>query len=312
MDLSEQEHLLATAPVHLSLGTAHVIARPGETVLDAFRRIGADLRFSCRSGVCHACRVKCSSGTVPADAQHGLSAELAAQRWLLACQCIPVGSMVLQPQAAIGAAPPRALENPGATVSLGPEIGAPDPDPPLWAEIGGDTAVRRLLTAFYDKVFADPSLAPFFHGTTRERAIDKQYSFMHQCITGRKGYTGNRPRNAHHWMIVPHALFDHRQAVMIETLREHGLNDDRVARWTRFEEHFRADIVKDQAWPREIGGVLYDTESYETVRLDESTLCDHCGAEVLAGTWVRVHRRLGQVGCAACQGEHGRTEALAP
>ena len=53
---------------------------------------------------------------------------------------------------------------------------------------------------------------------TLTRSIEKQYSFLKACITGEKCYFGNRPRNAHHWMIIDDALFDYRQALMIAFL----------------------------------------------------------------------------------------------
>lgn len=133
-----------------------------------------------------------------------------------------------------------------------------------------------------------------------DRVIGKQYSFLMHCMTGTDSYIGERPKNAHHWMVIPDTLFEHRQQLMAQAQREYGLTPDQCAGWTRLEEHFRADIVKFAPWPRRVGGDAIDTERYDTVTLDEATVCDHCGAEIAAHTTVRYHARLGQVGCARC------------
>lgn len=173
-------------------------------------------------------------------------------------------------------------------------------DPALWQELAEGKTVRAVLESFYPKVYADEQLSAFFRGVTMARAIDKQYSFLRQAMTGEKIYFGDRPRNAHHWMIITHELFDLRQSLMVQTLREHGLSESQIQRWTRFEEYFRPDIVKSTAWPRVEGGVEIFNEGFEREVLSEATLCDHCGDEVISGVEVLYHRRLGTISCPNC------------
>ncbi|MPN12999.1 hypothetical protein SDC9_160319 [bioreactor metagenome] len=149
-------------------------------------------------------------------------------------------------------------------------------------------------------MYADPKLASFFDGVTMGRAIDKQYSFMKQCISGEKVYMGHRPRNAHHWMIITHEVFDHRQSLMVQTLVEHGVSQELIERWTAYEEYFRPDIVKEYRWPRRVGDQLISNDGFSQEVMGESTLCDHCQAEVRAGETVLLHRRLGTISCARC------------
>jgi len=182
----------------------------------------------------------------------------------------------------------------------GRELPAPTPDPALWQELGNGSTVRAILEAFYPKVYSDAQLGPFFRGVTIERSIDKQYSFLKQSMTGEKIYMGDRPRNAHHWMIITHALFDLRQSLMEQTLAEHGLSASQIHRWTRFEEHYRPDIVKSSIWPRLENGVEIMKEGFEREILSEGSLCDHCGAEVPAGTEVLYHLRTGAISCPTC------------
>jgi truncated hemoglobin YjbI/ferredoxin len=188
-----------------------------------------------------------------------------------------------------------ALEGPAAE-----EEPQPAPDPGLWRELGEGALVRRVLEAFYARVYADPQLAPFFRGVTLDRSVDKQYSFLRQLMTGERVYFGDRPRNAHHWMVIGPELFEYRQQVMRETLQAHGLDAGRIARWMRLELPYRRDIVKSAAWPRVVDGVAQHLEGYARERLAEATLCDHCGDAVDAGTEVAYHLRLGTVSCPEC------------
>ena len=176
----------------------------------------------------------------------------------------------------------------------------PASDPGLWTELGSGVLVRAVLEDFYGQVYEDQVLAPFFQKVTRDRSIDKQYSFLKQLMTGERVYFGDRPRNAHHWMVISNELFDHRQAIMVRTLEKHGLTAPQIARWTRLELHYRRDIVKSAAWPRQVNGVELPLDGYAIERLSASTLCDHCGAEVDAGTEVKYHVRLGHISCARC------------
>lgn len=180
----------------------------------------------------------------------------------------------------------------------------PPPDPALWKELGEGATVAAVLRAFYERVYADPRLALFFDGITIQRSIEKQFSFLKQLMTGERVYFGDRPRNAHHWMVISNELFDSRQALMREQLLAHGLTESQISRWTRFEVHYRGDIVKPSPRPRRIGGIELPLDGYAQEVLSEGTLCDHCGGALAAGTRVHYHVRLGKVSCPACVAPH--------
>ena len=60
-----------------------------ETVLDSLTRHGVLLPSGCRSGSCHACKVKAVKGKPPEASQTGLKDTLKAQHYFLACMCKP-------------------------------------------------------------------------------------------------------------------------------------------------------------------------------------------------------------------------------
>jgi len=74
-----------------------IYSREGESVLDAMLRHGISIPFSCRNGICHVCLQRCTQGTVPHVAQHGLSAELSEQGYFMACKCVPLADMEIVP-----------------------------------------------------------------------------------------------------------------------------------------------------------------------------------------------------------------------
>jgi len=177
----------------------------------------------------------------------------------------------------------------------------PPHDQELWAALGEGTLLRPILEDFYARVYADPQLAPFFAGVTQQRLVDKQYSFLHQILTGSLVYFGSRPRNAHHWMVISDALFDHREQIMQDCLKAHGLAEKWIERLRQVEGHYRQDIVKAAPVPLQIGGVKFPLDGFEELPVDVGSLCDGCGGEIPAGSLVRYHLRLGTLFCSRCQ-----------
>jgi len=174
------------------------------------------------------------------------------------------------------------------------------PDPEMWQALQEGVLLNRILDDFYSRVYEDPRLAPFFDGVTKQRAVEKQHSFMRQLYTGERVYFGDRPRNAHHWMVISDELFDYREALMVECLRRHGLPEHLVARWRAVEEYFRSDIVKDKPWKKKLGDIELPVEGYDETVLEVGSLCDSCGEEIDAGITVRYHLRLGHIYCPLC------------
>ena len=54
----------------------------------------------------------------------------------------------------------------------------------LYEKIGGAATVERLVNEFYDRVLADPVLAPFFAQTPMERQRQMQKVFMTLALGG--------------------------------------------------------------------------------------------------------------------------------
>ncbi len=182
-------------------------------------------------------------------------------------------------------------------------------DVEMWDALRGGELLHDILADFYTRVYADSRLSPYFAGVTKQRLIEKQFLFLRQRFTGEKVYFGDRPRNAHHWMVVSNDLFDHREAIMRHCLRRHGLAEHLIERFLAFEESFRADIVKSEPWKKIVAGVELPVDGFGEIELASGSLCDGCGGEVAAGVSVRYHLRLGTIYCPACMGRAGAPQA---
>ena len=180
------------------------------------------------------------------------------------------------------------------------------PNPALWDALDRGPGLRAILEAFYAQVYADPRLGPFFHGVTQERAVDKQYGFLAEIFTGERMYFGDRPRNAHHWMVISDELFDYRERLFEACVRERGLAEEHVAAWLAVHQMFRKQIVKDQPFPRRMAGVEMPLDGWAKETMAASGMCDGCQGEVAVGAVVTWHRRRGTTYCERCTPEEAR------
>lgn len=68
----------------------------GSNLLDVLNGAGLRVPYSCRSGSCHACLVRCVRGEPLDDRPEALSAVRREQGWRLACQCRVVDDLEVQ------------------------------------------------------------------------------------------------------------------------------------------------------------------------------------------------------------------------
>lgn len=174
------------------------------------------------------------------------------------------------------------------------------PCPELWAALDGDRGLREILQRFYARAFEDPRLAPFFTHTNQAWVVGKQHSFLKEKFTGEKAYFGDRPRNAHHWMVISDELFDYREDMLAECMREWGLAEPMVQRWREYHEAFRKQIVKARPVALKRRGQALPLEGFDTLELSVGAICDGCGEVLEVGQQVRYHVRTGKAYGACC------------
>ncbi|MCB0842887.1 MAG: 2Fe-2S iron-sulfur cluster binding domain-containing protein [Bacteroidetes bacterium] len=179
------------------------------------------------------------------------------------------------------------------------------PDQELWGALKNGKLLNQILEDFYGKVYRDHRLAVFFEHTTIDRAIQKQYSFLQDIFTGSKSFVGELPRNAHHWMVITDDLFDYRENLFAESLRNFGLSESLIQKWMDLHEQFRSRIVKNHPWEKIVDGVILPSNRFEEAIAEFEMLCDTCMREIKEGENIRYHKRLGTVFCENCTDQVG-------
>lgn len=67
----------------------------GETILDAALKVGADLPFACKGGVCCTCKAKILEGTAKMDVNYSLEKDEVEAGYILTCQSHPTSEKLI-------------------------------------------------------------------------------------------------------------------------------------------------------------------------------------------------------------------------
>lgn len=86
--------------------------------------------------------------------------------------------------------------------------------------IGGPAVVRSAITILYDRVLADPELAPFFEGMDMNQLRAHQRAFFTSALDGPQVYTGRDLGEAHAHLAITDAAFDRILKHVLDTLAD--------------------------------------------------------------------------------------------
>ncbi|MDH5609854.1 MAG: hypothetical protein OEY56_10265, partial [Cyclobacteriaceae bacterium] len=218
-----------------------------------------------------------------------------ANKIILACQLVPTSDMRL-----ITSLKPTFNADLGFEFTEEDPKDMPPPDPELWVALKNGDLLTEILTDFYDKVYVDELLSPFFHRVTKDWVIQKQFNFMNEMITGNLVYMGYYPRNSHHWMVITNELFDHREKLFDDSMKKCGLDVASRAKIRKMNDFFRSRMVKEHPWPKILDGHIYPLEGYETHIAEIEMVCDKCFREIQIGEPMRYNTRLETIYCKEC------------
>lgn len=116
----------------------------------------------------------------------------------------------------------------------------------LYDELGGAPAIEAAVDIFYRKVLSDDHIARFFEGVDMERQAAKQKGFLTMVTGGPNSYTGKDMRVGHAHLLKLGLDDSHVDAVvghLGDTLRELGVNDERIAQVAALANSVRDDIL---------------------------------------------------------------------
>jgi hemoglobin len=98
----------------------------------------------------------------------------------------------------------------------------------IYDQIGGFTAVRKLIVEFYNRVLDDDSLSPIFQNTDLERVIDHQTKFFAMLLGGPASYTDEQIKLIHARLGLTNGNFDRAKEHLTETMEDEGLDDEQI------------------------------------------------------------------------------------
>ena len=116
----------------------------------------------------------------------------------------------------------------------------------LYDDIGGASAVRAALDAFYPRVLADATLSPFFLGVDIERLKKTQEAFFAMKLGGPDAYTGRSLHDAHlrtRQRGANDEVFDRFLVVFRGVLIDLGVPHRKVHAWLAVFESARGQIL---------------------------------------------------------------------
>lgn len=125
----------------------------------------------------------------------------------------------------------------------------------LLERIGGEAAVNAVVDAFYDKVFTDEVLKPFFANTDFAKQRTRQSKFLIQFMAGKMPTANEYMRNAHRKYVAEMGLtdkhFDIVAGHLVNTLKEfkvsQSLIDEVVTAVSSLRDHVLDRPVKNAA-----------------------------------------------------------------
>ena len=90
----------------------------------------------------------------------------------------------------------------------------------LFERCGGFASVRKVISAFYDKILDSPALQGYFEGVDMRRLIDHQIKFISSIMGGPAAFSDDALRRAHATLGISQADMQEMAELLRETLED--------------------------------------------------------------------------------------------
>ena len=138
----------------------------------------------------------------------------------------------------------------------------------LYSQVGGETAVRAVVTEFYNRVLGDPALAPYFRHKQRKGLEESQVRFFTQALGGPTIYQGPSMADAHKNLHITARNFDRVADHLNETLASLGVDSAHIDAIMNTVAPLKGDIVNENSMDTTSSN---STNSGDTVLRDVDT-----------------------------------------
>jgi len=100
----------------------------------------------------------------------------------------------------------------------------------IYERVGGFSAVRRVVSAFYDKALDSDLIAHHFEQIEMPQLIDHQTRFVSFLMGGPASYTDEHIEHVHARLGITLAEFDEMVELLTETLEDFELGSEDIAK----------------------------------------------------------------------------------
>src|SRR5262245_22516253 len=128
----------------------------------------------------------------------------------------------------------------------------PDPSeaaPPLFDRIGGNPAVRAVMSRFFERILADPELAPIFEQVNIRRHVAATSAFVAAATGGPRPWKGRDMAAAHRHLAITNEQFDRVAGHLVDTLDEMEVAPELASELLDVVGSLRSQIVLTRAVP---------------------------------------------------------------
>jgi hemoglobin len=112
-----------------------------------------------------------------------------------------------------------------------------------YERIGGEAAVRSVLTKLYDSLFEDPIVGFLFAGKDKLRIVEQQVVFTCRFLGGPQRYVGKSLPEAHSTLPLLPGHFDRRHFLLAQLLEKEGIAADIRSAWLTIDEGLRGSVL---------------------------------------------------------------------
>ncbi len=92
-------------------------------------------------------------------------------------------------------------------------------------QIGGQERLNDLISQFYERVIADPVLAPFFAETPMDKLLSMQREFFAVALGAPTTYSGMKLYNAHKDRGITREHLSRYTEHLLQTLKDAGIEE---------------------------------------------------------------------------------------
>ncbi|MCB9760795.1 MAG: group 1 truncated hemoglobin [Alphaproteobacteria bacterium] len=100
-----------------------------------------------------------------------------------------------------------------------------------YERVGGEPGLRRIFTDLLARMGADFVIGYLFAGRDVARIIEMEVSLAASHLGGPERYAGRSVARVHGPLRINRGHFRRRMAFLRTTLRDHGVDEDIIARW---------------------------------------------------------------------------------